>query len=55
MGLLIGCVIVGVVFWSYLRVLTKKRYAARQVEAPDLKRFAEGSRNSGPPETTPAG
>ena len=41
MGLLIGIAIVGIVVWSYLRVLTRKRYPTRQTQAPDLNRFGE--------------
>jgi len=47
MGVVIGIVILGIVIWSYVRVLARKRYATRQSEVPDLNRFGEETPSSG--------
>jgi hypothetical protein len=54
MSVLLGIVILGLIIWvtygRYVRVLARKRYAARQHEAPDLSRFSDSS-PSEPPRT----
>ena len=48
MGIVFGLLLAGALVWSYVRVISRKRYATHQSQAPDLNRFAEGSVEAAP-------